>query len=153
MQYTYLIHSNGIYKIGKSKDPKRRLQSLKTANPHVKLVAYGDGVKEKVLHNKYDNKRINGEWFRLNNKDVENIIRSLHSGKHVEKDSNNYNDKLYHRIRFGKYKGLHVCDFTEREHINYIKWYLRASSKKGKSKQIYQNKTVKIFKWWLKQME
>lgn len=74
----YLIQSGPLYKIGVSVNPKSRLMSLSTASPNpLRLVwskKYDDAYAvEKELHDQFNSKRINGEWFRLDEKDVETI--------------------------------------------------------------------------------
>lgn len=68
MQYIYLIQSGEYYKIGIANDPKSRLAQLQTGNPiKLQLVfCYGfedASAVERVLHQKYTDLRINGEWF------------------------------------------------------------------------------------------
>lgn len=85
IRYIYLIHdpkNSGLYKIGFSKDPKRRLKEL---NGSTKLpVELGfkmihtietDNVyrAEKILHKKYGAYRKNGEWFELSRRHVGEI--------------------------------------------------------------------------------
>ena len=134
------------YKIGKSKDPKKRLRTFKTAAPDVKLIAYGNGVSESFLHSKYKNRRKMGEWFMLSPKEVESIIRSLKNEYSPEPDSKKYQQKLNYVIRFGKHKGKKMSMMTSYEELSYIKWFLRESE----SNESY---TRKVFKWWLRQME
>lgn len=66
----YFIQSsnNGMIKIGRSKDPERRLNQLQTGSPHkLKLICFfkDDGHKEKFLHETLKKFRIrkNNEWF------------------------------------------------------------------------------------------
>lgn len=74
MEYAYLIKSGDNYKIGKSNNPQRRLNSIMTSNLNAELICYGTGVKEKELHHIFSNKRIKGEWFNLNETDIQKII-------------------------------------------------------------------------------
>lgn len=71
---TYLVRNcnNGLIKIGKSKDIHTRLQVL--GHRDKQLIAYLDKDIEAYLHKEYKSKRIKGEWFKLANADVENII-------------------------------------------------------------------------------
>ena len=64
----YIIQSDnfGAIKIGRSKDPQKRLKELQTGNPNkLKLIAtFKDkGWLEKILHEKLAKYRLNGEWF------------------------------------------------------------------------------------------
>ena len=64
----YIIQSDltGMIKIGRSKDPAKRLKQLQTGNPNkLKLIACfeGEGWKEKILHERLEKFRLQGEWF------------------------------------------------------------------------------------------
>ena len=64
----YIIQSDltGMIKIGRSKDPAKRLNQLQTGNPNkLKLIASfeGEGWKEKNLHERLEKFRLEGEWF------------------------------------------------------------------------------------------
>lgn len=75
--YVYLIHSQGKYKIGKTKDPKSRMKGYTAENPHgfeviemFKCKSYSK--QEKEMHKIFQDKRIgNREWFNLDDKDVD----------------------------------------------------------------------------------
>jgi hypothetical protein len=68
------------FKIGIStKDIDNRLKSLKTGNgSEISLVKSFDTIHhrkvEKWMHNKYNSKRLVGEWFALNDDDIINFI-------------------------------------------------------------------------------
>lgn len=73
--YVYLIKCSIYYKIGFSKNPKSRLNTVKTHNPFdVKLFATlkTDNYLEieKRLHQLFINKNSNREWFELNEDDL-----------------------------------------------------------------------------------
>lgn len=73
--YIYILKSLDLYKIGKSKDGEQRIKGYKTYNPHGIEVVLIARVKfyehlEKKIHKIFDKKRITGEWFRLDKKDV-----------------------------------------------------------------------------------
>lgn len=64
----YIIQSDvtGMIKIGRSKNPEKRLKQLQTGNPNrLKLIATfkGEGWKEKLIHDDLKNWRKKGEWF------------------------------------------------------------------------------------------
>jgi len=64
----YFIKSNDVVKIGRSKDTKSRLQSLRTGipyEPEIIHVEYGYGYLEKRFHEIFKKQRIrdNAEWF------------------------------------------------------------------------------------------
>ena len=64
----YIIQSSytGMIKIGRSKDPEKRLKQLQTGNPNkLKLIASfeNQGWQEKSLHEILESHRLEGEWF------------------------------------------------------------------------------------------
>lgn len=78
--YVYLIQAdNGLTKIGKSKTKKRRTEQLDITLPYeTKLLGTIKSSKysalEKELHDRYESKRIRGEWFDLDKDDVKEIL-------------------------------------------------------------------------------
>lgn len=84
--FVYLMHdtSNGYYKIGISNKPHYREKTLQSEKPTIELI---ESKKfpirkiaksfEKSLHLVFAEKRIRGEWFELNEIDVEHLINSL----------------------------------------------------------------------------
>jgi hypothetical protein len=76
--FTYLmVDSNGLYKIGYSKDPATRLKKITSkANP-VSIVCQIRNTNcaylEYELHTKFHERRISGEWFELTAEDVDYI--------------------------------------------------------------------------------
>jgi hypothetical protein len=64
---TYLMKDNntGLYKIGKSKNPKHREKTLQSEKPTIKMVKVFDKDIEKKLHAIYNDQRVRGEWFDL----------------------------------------------------------------------------------------
>jgi len=79
--YTYLFTDGKYYKIGRSKDPKKRLYAFKTGNINCELVCFGLGVSERELHKTYSDKRVNGEWFALDTNDVMVISSKIQSSE------------------------------------------------------------------------
>jgi hypothetical protein len=79
--YVYLIGSSlfGWYKIGKTKNPKVRVDDLGILLPFkIEVFAIWEakncGAMEKALHEKYAEFHINGEWFRFNKDKLESVI-------------------------------------------------------------------------------
>lgn len=67
----------GPFKIGTSFDVQRRLSALQTGSPldlEVVIEIPGNHGLETALHDKFKNKRIRGEWFKLNNEDLQEIL-------------------------------------------------------------------------------
>ena len=76
-QKTYLIKNkrNGLYKIGRSTNPKRREGTLQGEEPLIELVKVWDLDIEKHLHSKYSENRVRGEWFNLSKIQVKYICQ------------------------------------------------------------------------------
>lgn len=71
--YIILDESSLYYKIGKSKNPRKRLKTLSTGNPNMKLITIINENIETSLHRKYKSNLISGEWFSLQNQDIIDI--------------------------------------------------------------------------------
>jgi predicted DNA-binding transcriptional regulator AlpA len=75
--FLYLFKCQNRYKIGKSKQPNVRMKALNTAAFPINFICSipcADMNKaESVMHRKFADKRIHGEWFELSEKDVEYI--------------------------------------------------------------------------------
>lgn len=77
--YTYIMSDiSGLYKIGKSKDVANRLMAIKIGNPTIKLEFVINADVETELHRKYEIKNRGGEWFSLNDKDINEIKSTYH---------------------------------------------------------------------------
>ena len=64
--YFIQAHKTGMIKIGRSKDPNKRLKSLQTGSgDKLKLIAVfeGQGHREFELHDRLASYRKQGEWF------------------------------------------------------------------------------------------
>jgi len=75
--FVYLIRNgeSNKYKIGLSKNVFRRLNSMQTGNPDkLSLICFFPAIdafkQEQELHNHFSIKRSTGEWFILNDNDV-----------------------------------------------------------------------------------
>jgi hypothetical protein len=83
----YILKCNrtNLYKIGlTSRSVFDRLKVLKTANPDIVMYNYYENIKdiyleEKLMHKKFNKKRIDGEWFDLNKKDLKHLDSYLKS--------------------------------------------------------------------------
>jgi hypothetical protein len=70
----YLMrHTNGLTKIGKSVQPKARERTLQAEDPRLEMIlcVEGQGYREKALHRIFDELRVRGEWFRLEDRHVD----------------------------------------------------------------------------------
>ena len=79
--YVYVIRGrdDGLYKIGLTVDPVKRLQTFQTARPDLSfehLIRCRDRYAvERRLHEQFARKRRRGEWFALDRGDLEAIKR------------------------------------------------------------------------------
>lgn len=78
--YLYVLMSaNGLFKIGKARQPKGRIAQIQTASPvrisPVFVVEYDerDTDLEKQYHERFAEKRVRGEWFALSKDDLLSI--------------------------------------------------------------------------------
>lgn len=74
--------SDNSYKIGFSKNVKRRLNELSSMHSYpLKLIIekdFDNVVKvEQFLHKKYVNNRLNGEWFRFTKEELSDVIDTI----------------------------------------------------------------------------
>jgi len=73
--HVYLLKHDNVYKIGKSIDASRRYKEIKTQMPYntleVHVIETDDpsGI-EAYWHNRFKDKRLEGEWFKLSASDV-----------------------------------------------------------------------------------
>ena len=74
---TYLMLDilRGFYKIGKSRNPQIRENTLQAEVPTIELLHVIQDDIELYLHEKFNSKRLRGEWFDLSEADV-NYIKS-----------------------------------------------------------------------------
>lgn len=75
--YVYVLHSyDNLFKIGRARHPDNRLRTFSVKLPfpveYICLIKCRDMYKlEKDLHHSYAHKRVNGEWFRLDDEDIQ----------------------------------------------------------------------------------
>ena len=75
----YLIEGLPLYKIGRTRNLPKRLNDLQASSPApLKVLCILQTVcmqkLEQQLHRKYKHKRIHGEWFRLSESDINEIM-------------------------------------------------------------------------------
>jgi hypothetical protein len=72
---TYLIYdkSANLYKIGRAISPDFRAKTIMQMNPSSELMCTCQTDIETELHKHFEEKRVNGEWFRLDDLDVEYV--------------------------------------------------------------------------------
>jgi plasmid maintenance system antidote protein VapI len=75
-----MAEPGGLFKIGKSSDPERRRSQLLPQWPGLRVIhmirTEAMFAVEKAIHLRYVRRRVIGEWFRLNDEEV-NEIRAL----------------------------------------------------------------------------
>ena len=87
-EYVYVMTSDEnkeVSKIGRSRDPEKRLKTLQTGSPYKLRVACDYGpltrksciVLESHVHKLLHTKRLEGEWFNLAPEDARLIIRDV----------------------------------------------------------------------------
>jgi T5orf172 domain len=72
----YLVQSEHLTKIAFTTSARQRLRDLKNDNPFASLVAVianGDTLLKRRLHEMFSNKKIVGDWFELSADDFEKI--------------------------------------------------------------------------------
>jgi len=102
----YLIcaefESQQLYKIGFTKrDINKRIKELKTGNPAEFYIVDSFSSKwgtkiESQLHKKYISKKINREWFRLDEKDIEDFkgqCELIHNNLNLVSQNMYYKDR------------------------------------------------------------
>jgi hypothetical protein len=76
----YIMKDNhtGHYKIGRSDSPTKREATLLSQKSSIELLFQAKATRsyERSLHNLFNEKRVRGEWFELNDFDVE-LIKGL----------------------------------------------------------------------------
>ncbi len=82
--HVYLINQNDseMHKIGITNNVRNRFSSIKTANPNPLTLVFSGKVNdaralERELHSYFKEKKINREWFNLNQADIDYVIRKI----------------------------------------------------------------------------
>ena len=73
VSYLMKDNRNGLYKIGRSRNPKFRESTLQSEKPDISMVKVFKKDHESELHQKYKDQRVRGEWFELNKVQVKFI--------------------------------------------------------------------------------
>lgn len=79
--YIYLVKAiepQTHYKIGRSQNPQKRIESMGVKLPYpIEVICLIETENmfelEKQLHQHFDSKRVNGEWFKLDEEDIDYI--------------------------------------------------------------------------------
>lgn len=78
--YVFYDELNERYKIGRSVNPERRLRELEGSNGVISIVLVINEDYENFLHRMFAHKRKYGEWFSLDDNDIQ-IIKNLYKGE------------------------------------------------------------------------
>ena len=87
-EFVYIITSTenkGVSKIGRSRDPKKRLKNLQTGSPYKLHIQYTYGLLtrksclalERRVHKLLKADHLSGEWFNVEAKDAELVINEI----------------------------------------------------------------------------
>ena len=87
--HIYIMECGGKYKIGLSKNVERRKKQLDHRPFPVEIIYKSPELEnvidyERELHEVFDDKRISGEWFDLDEKDIDIIKNHLELAKQEE---------------------------------------------------------------------
>ena len=77
--HIYLIRISDHYKIGIAKDIKKRISGIKTSSPfEIEILKYWrckrPDIIEKIMHTRFGDHRVRGEWFRLPDEVVKYLL-------------------------------------------------------------------------------
>ncbi len=83
-RFVYFIRSGEFVKIGISDDPTDRMAELQVGNPvtlalEASVQTLTPWLDEDVLHDRFDSKRVRGEWFRLSTATVMAVVKELNN--------------------------------------------------------------------------
>lgn len=101
MSYLYLIYDGTYTKIGFTNDTNKRLKQLQTGNPNRLNILYSlkTDLAEQIeyeLLNKYSKYRLNGEWFKLENHIIGEIVIFLDSLKNNSNEQTNQKLEIFY---------------------------------------------------------
>ena len=169
IQLTYLVFDGKNYKIGKSKNPDKRLMCLNTSNPSAQLVATSNKIDEKSLHEIFDYKRVilpsgkKSEWFSLDGEEVYMVLTLMRDGQSNFCNSFEIEGKYHwseraklnrkYKIDFGKYNGRKLTSMQSPEEINYLKWFIKNYKKSPSGKKSWGSRRYSKFCWWLGELK
>ena len=167
--YTYLMYDGTIYKIGKSKEPYKRLAQLRIANVNCSLICYGDAVSESAMHALYKSYAVGGEWFSLTPELRDEVIGKICSGgdykivadgivvKAVEDyetlKANFYEETsefINYKVPFGKYKGKNLIEMTNMDQLNWCVWLTKRLREENKEED---SEVLRMFAKWVRLMD
>lgn len=156
--YIYGICDNDLMKIGYTNNVDKRLFSLQTGNPRILTCVFSYAIEnkqlaqqiEKLCHSRYNNNKINGEWFSgINISDIKQYIKRCHiklykynSNIKISTEISNGNDIIYSIIRNNP--GITQAEILEciKTYDTSENWYHQKVSMLLKEMEIHR-KTIK----------
>ena len=80
--FVYFIKCNEFYKIGTANNLIDRVKSLQCGNPYILEIIYAVKVTdwnetENAFHTIFFDKRVNGEWFKLDKQEIRYVRRFI----------------------------------------------------------------------------
>lgn len=88
-QAVYIIRLNGLYKIGRSVDPRGRIAGLQLpGEPDIICIGWTEDAValEALLHEYFSEQRRHGEWFFLSPDDLNRAVERIHLRQLAEAD-------------------------------------------------------------------
>lgn len=144
--FIYIYGGSGMYKIGKTKNVKVRVRSFLTLPFKASLIhtieATDARAAELHYHERYKDKRTNGEWFNLSDEDIEALKQEIvYDEPHANKE---------HGVKFvtipietDLWKAIEKQAERERRSIkSQIKWMCRQYLNNHQAVPISQVETV-----------
>jgi hypothetical protein len=97
--WLYLVRSGDLFKIGKTKNPKRRLRQAATWAPDIEVIAlkpfWNISHIERLLHEGLADQWHKGEWFRFVDEGIEEFILDGFRGFYEKDRDANSVDFIY----------------------------------------------------------
>ena len=115
--FVYILRNEeGLYKIGRTYSIKKRIRAIITQSGYknIKIIAISDFIfeynkLEKELHRLYKNKLYIGEWYKLNNEELEDCLFHIeNNGSTIIKKNNSYALNLNYYIDYNIAKNLFI---------------------------------------------
>ena len=107
--YVYFVqeHMNGTFKIGKTKHLEKRMNTFNVKLPFENKLVYviktgNHHQTEAAFHKHFSHKRLEGEWFALDKKDIDWIKK----GNYTEE----INQSISHDLKVSHNKRVHTAD-------------------------------------------
>jgi hypothetical protein len=88
--HLYFAHCDGYIKIGRSQEPMSRISGMRVGSPHeIQLVTWLEyaGDLENILHERYAESRHRGEWFRVTQPLIDEMMDYIHINLRIYGDA------------------------------------------------------------------